>query len=211
MRTYSKTKHPFTLVTILMVCLTACSTMMLGQFPLPPNSMYRESIELKGISIVAQPILTQEESEEYFGVDLIKSGILAVHLSINNNIPDTSFILFADSVHVAVATGNSVIGSPERGDEEIGEAAMVVGAMLISPVLLAVAVQQLSDATIIKENFDRKKIKTTTIEFGENVHGFSYFPIGILNNREVINVCFKLIDSVNDKPIPICIVTNLEK
>jgi len=185
--------------------LISCSTMNLKQYPQASPILFQNTQPKNGISIVAQPLLDGMESKEYFGVDLIEKGILAINITIRNDNPSISYMVPADSVRITQINSVNIINDPESEDQQAGEVAGMAGAVLISPLLFAVAAQQLSDASIIEENFEANKLRTTTIDPGETVAGFSYFNWDMVKAIDTPHLCVKVINPVEDISFPYCL------
>lgn len=195
----------------IMLQSVACSTMNLKQYPVQPINLYENSKSIEGVSVVAQPLLDKKRSKEYFGVDLLQKDILAIYLSVINNNPDVSFTLPSESIHITQINSNDLINNPEKESQEAGEGIAMVGALLISPLFIAIAAQQLSDASIIKENFEAKMFRTQTIDPGQSASGFSYFKWADFKEIDKANVCFKLIDPLASRSFPFCLNINLRR
>ena len=188
-----------------MLALISCSTMNLERYPEASPMLFGNATSTNGLSVVVQPLLDSKKSKQYFGVDLIENGILAVHMTIRNNSPGTSYLIPADSVRIAERTDADPVDNPETGNQRSGEVIAVAGAALISPVLLAVAAQQLSDASIIKENFEANRFRTTTVDPGETVGGFLYFNWKILKPIDTPRLCLQAINTIEDRSFPYCL------
>jgi hypothetical protein len=191
------------------IFLSACSTMTLSPFPEPSDSSFRQVDAHPGISVFAEPILDERRSRDLFGVDLQDNGILAVYVATKSTNPDASLMFPADSVRIAKAGSGSGRLDPERGDQELGEGLSVVGAVLVSPVFLMAGAQQLSDASVIEENFERKRLRTSMVDPGEVVSGFSYFDWNQLKGTDRADVCWMLSDPVKSKAFPVCVPIRL--
>jgi hypothetical protein len=179
--------------------------MDLEQYPNAPSNLLGKTPSRNGVSVAAQPLLGEKESKAYFGVDLIKNDILAVHITVRNDNANKSYLVPADSLQITQRNAVDNVNTPEDGDQQAGEAIGVASVVLISPALLAVAVQQLSDASIIKENFEAQKFRTTTIDPGETVGGFSYFNWAKVEMIDSPELCLKLVDTVENASFPYCL------
>lgn len=187
------------------VGVVACSTMTIKQYPEPPNSLFENAKTIEGVTAVAQPLLNQEDLKNYFGVNLLEKGILPIYLVVKNDNPHDSFILTTESVQIQLEGNKNSIEDPAREKQEAGEAIGLAGAILVSPLLLSVAIQQLSSASIIEENFESKKFRTKTIDPGQQVSGFLYFRWDDLKIAEKVRICFQLVDPLADKSFPFCL------
>jgi len=211
MKRNSRAKRWFAAISCLSFGLAACSTMNLKQYPEPSLGLFDNSRSVNGVLTYAQPLLDEKRGEEYFGVNLIQKGILAVYLSVKNNNPNASFTIPAESIYISQIETNDLTNNPEKGDQELGEGTAIVGALLINPLFLAIGAQQLSDASIIKENFAAKRFRTKTIDPGQNASGFSYFNWTDFKKLDRATICFDLIDPLADKTFPFCQKINLRR
>ena len=198
--------------------INACSTMQLKKYPEPSMDLFKNAKLIEGVSAIAVPLLDEDESEEYFGVELLDKDILAIYLSIQNNNPDTGFMIPAESIQIAeFKEKNSSNSKPGKESESTGEGALTIGAAslvlvpVLAPILLPVGVQQMSDATIIKENFKSKQFRTRTVSPGGNASGFVYFKMSDFKNLNSAHICFELKDPIKNKTIPYCLKIDLRQ
>lgn len=207
-----KVKSGLLIITSILMGLNACSTMQLKEYPESSIDIFQKAKSIEDVSATAQPILEQDISEDYFGVDLLEQGILAVYLSVKNDNLNTSFIVPAESIYLAdVKSENSTAYDPGKEDMAIAKPFATVGSLLVSFPLLWVAAQQSSDAYTIRENFGVKEFRTKTIDPGQRASGFSYFDWKSFKEIDEANICFKLIDPVDNRSFPYCININLRK
>lgn len=211
MKRKNRTKRWFALIGCLIFCLVDCSTMELKKYPEPSMDSFKNSKSLNGVSVIAQPLLDGEKCEEYFGVNLMKRNILAVFLSVKNDNENVSYTIPDKSIYISNIETKALINNPEKGDEDAGEGAAIAGLLLLSPLLFAVSDQQISDASIIKENFEVKRFRTKTIDPGQSTSGFSYYSWAELKKLDKANICIELIDSIADKSFTTCQVINLRR
>jgi len=211
MKRNNQVKRWVAAISSLIFGLAACSTMSLKQYPEPPMNSFINSGSVNGVYAVAQPLLDEKTSKECFGVNLQQKEIMAVYLSVKNNNPNASFIIPAESIYISEIEANDLGNSPEKDVQEVGQA-LNICALPFSPVLpFILGVQQLSDAAIIKENFEAKRFRTKTIDPGQIASGFSYFNWEYLKELDNANVCFKLINPVADKSFTFCKNINLRR
>jgi hypothetical protein len=196
---------------ILMLFSTACSTMSLKQYPSPSLRDLETASSQQGISAVAYRIKDEQESLDYFGVNLTSKGIFAVHLTVINNNPSISYLLPAESVRLGKAGTLGRADDPSSAASNAANAIGITGAALASPLLLAVATQQLSNSTVIKENFESKQLRTNTLDPGNKVSGFVYFRAENATQLGNIDVCFDAIDSINNKSLTYCTTLSLRR
>jgi len=193
--------------------------MELKKYPEPSNDIFKSSKTIKGISAVAFPLLDESKNEEYFGVELLDKGILAVYISIMNNNPNTSFLLSADSVRIAhKKPGNMEKLNPSSIEKEIGDAAtgsgalfLGTGALVVAAPLIILGAVESSDASIIKENFDLNKLQTKTIDPGERASGFSYFKWVDYEEITEASICFELNEPIKNVSFFYCLNIDLGK
>lgn len=170
-----------------MLGLTSCSMSALKQYPGASEVLFQNAESKNGISVVAK-LLLEEESKEYFGINLLDNGIYAVHLTIRNDNPENSYIVSVESEQV---------NDPSSGTKQVGE-----GVVLIS---FLVGVKLLSDATIIKENFEAKKLRTATIDPGEKISGFSYYKWEGIKEIDTLHICLNVANPIINISFPYCL------
>lgn len=194
-----------------MLTVGACSTMVLQKYPAPNMNKFEAGKEVEGVSAFAQAILDEKEGEQYFGVNLIEKEILAIYLSVKNQHSSTTFILPAESVHITeIEKDPPSVMDPGRDSKKAGEALSWAGAALLGPLLLAAGVQQLSDSTIIKENFEANRFQSTTLEPGEEASGFLYFQWKEFKNRDKANLCFDLVNPMRAQLSSFCLSVDVK-
>ncbi len=187
-----------------------CTTMQLERYPeASPNSV-TESGRKNGISLLAQPLLDKEASKKYFGVDLLDKGILAIHLTIRNENPSSSFMVHGEDVRVTDRPTAGTSSRPEGASQDAGVVS-AVGGVLMSPLLLAVAIQQLSDASVIEENFEAKRLRTKTLDPGQHVAGFAYFNWEQIKERKAADLCVDVVESVGRVSFPFCVLVDFDR
>lgn len=191
------------------VATTSCTTMQLSRYPEASPNAFGKSTPKNGVSVVAQPLLDKELTKKYFGVDLIDKKTLAVHLTIRNENPSVSYTVRAENIAITSQINANTTGRPSAGSQDVGEAIGVAGAVLLSPLLLAVAVQQLSNASIIEENFEAKRLRTRTIDPGQQAGGFAYFNWEQVKTLQVPELCVELMDTATRAALPYCVGLSL--
>ena len=229
-------------VTILMgLIILSCSTMSIDTYHGPQNPIYKESPQAPGFMVYIKPFLNDTETKKYFGVNLLKSNILALYVSASNTNPSKNYILTEDSIKITQNIAEGKINHPEKGSEqaakiatgiEVGTWASSVGiaatafsvsypAWVASGVFIAVPIseyaipfyvgKQLSDASVIKEHFETQKFRATTLETGEDSSGFIYFNWNDLKKYNEVSLCFIITDSVSNEMYYPCFDVPLQK
>ena len=185
----------------------SCSTVTFSQFPQPPINLYNKSNTLEGISTVAQPLLNDLESKEYFGVPLLENNILAVYISIINN-SDRNLLLSYETINIdGFYLERDQINQQNAMDSGGGLA--VAGAVIGAVPLIMLGEKQVRDSILIDHNFKSKMLRSTTIDSGETVSGFCYFNWNILKDSSDAKVCLKLLDTVANEDFPLCLNATL--
>lgn len=185
--------------------------MTLKPYPAIPPSDFENSETVQGIWVAAKPLLNEEELEDYFGVNLLKKGILPIYLTIRNDNTQDSFIFQAESVRIKTQQNSGMYDNPEKDMQEAGKGIAWAGAILISPPLLLIAIHQLSNASIIEENFESKKIRTKTLDPGQQTSGFVYFNFDELKSVKKTNLYFKVFAPLSEASLLVCISINLQE
>jgi hypothetical protein len=177
-----------------MILLTGCSTLELPKYPVGSAVSYPDSVTKDGLIVAAKPILDKNDSQKYFGADLIASNILAILVVAENHNLSSSFIIDnrnisllhyekkEDSLHIA------------ESDNSSGVAMSAVGGLLLSPLLIVGGVLQgaktYSDAGMVRYNFESQALKSHTLSPGDSTSGFVYFqvPKGGLQKKLSIHI-----------------------
>ena len=199
---YSSSKILF--FPLLFLVFFSCSTMKLEKYEIYQNTNYIESSNAQGLFLFAKPMMNKADLKKYFGVDLLKNNILPVYISVWNKNPNISYIIYEESFRILQATSKDKTFQPESEDEKLGEFSEValypvyIIPELIVPLapIASFSSQQYSDAEIIKDNFEEKKFRTTTLEPYEKKSGFVYFNLKDIKNYNKIDMCFKNIEAI---------------
>jgi hypothetical protein len=77
-------------------------------------------------------------------------------------------------------------------------------------ILMPISEQKYSDAEIIKDNFEQKRFRTTTLEPFEKKSGFVYFNWNDLKIFNKIDLCFKNIEAVTSNYFDSCVKVSLQ-
>ena len=161
------------------LALSGCATKKLPDHPLQPVSYSPYSQVKDGLAIAIQPLTNSQESEKYFGVDLLAAGILAIFVTAENRDSPSSFLVSKEQF--SLRTGQTEASSSPRraqlSSEVPGEVVATAGALLISFPILFVGTKLISDANVVKHNFAVKELQAKTISSGEEAHGFVYFQL----------------------------------
>jgi hypothetical protein len=128
--------------------------------------------------VVIQPVLDREESEKYFGTDLLALNIIPVFVISENRHASSSFMLLKERI-VFSAGQHAVVGTPDKARSEataesLGWASVALGGSL---VLAAIAAKMMSDATVINRNFKAQEFQSKTLSPGQTAQGFVYFQL----------------------------------
>lgn len=152
-----------------------------------------------------EPLLDPTASKRYFGVDLQANNIVPIFVIVRNNDPVHSYTITTESIglfphsHTLEDSAPSGKLATSAASADIGVAGLVLG----SPLLVAVAVQRLSDASIIKQNFEAKRFRTTTLDSGKSTAGFVYFEASALANSPR-DLCVSARDPVSGNTLVRC-------
>lgn len=195
-KTYATALRSALLGSIAILGMVSCSMMVLKQYPEAPTALFKNAESKDGISAVAQ-LLSDEESKEYFGVNLPSNGIIAVYLTVRNDSQKDSYVVYADSVKIDKQNGENVINNPANSRMNTGE--------VVSIISLWLGAKLMSDASVIKENFELKRLRTTTIDPGEKLSGFSYFRRDEEKVVDSLHICFTVANPVINLSFPYCL------
>lgn len=109
--------RPSVLAIIAVFSLMACSTMDLKDYPEATEEIFADAHMINGVSVVVQPLLDEEESLRYFGVDLTDKNILAIHVAIRNADKNNSYLVFSDALQISPKDAIDITHGPERGSQ----------------------------------------------------------------------------------------------
>jgi hypothetical protein len=197
------------MASLVVVLGTGCSTMQLPHYPQASPGTFRTSASGSGVAVHAEPLLDKEVTKKYFGVDLIAKKTLAVHLTVRNNHPTLSYTIRAETLAVTNRTSADAAGKPGSDSQQAGEAIGVAAAVLLSPLLMAVAVQQLSNASVIEANFEAKRFRTRTIDPGQHSSGFAYFNWEQVKTLQTPELCVESLDTSTRASLAHCVGLSL--
>jgi len=160
------------------VSSASCTSLKLPRYAPRPLDSYRNAQTIEGLVVGVTPIVDEAESRQYFGTNLLASGILAVFVMAENRHPQFSFIVSREAVVLqAEATSRPQrIGDPRTSDQA-AEGLGMAGALLVSPILLGVAVKLASDVSVINHNIRDQEFQTKTLSPGQRAEGFFYFQV----------------------------------
>lgn len=163
----------------LMFLLTACTTLRLPEYRAQPVEHYHNSQTKDGLVMAIHPITKKAETKKWFGIDLLKKGVLPILVVLANRNASSSFAMSKDQVFIMDEETSGRITSKRNqvASSSGGEAALLVGTVLISLPLVIAGLKTASNADVVNRNLAEKELHKTTISPGEQVHGFAYFQI----------------------------------
>ncbi len=163
----------------------------MGQFKWPLthtkiNDNYSQTKDNLSVSI--NPITDSVESKKYFGRDILSSGVLAVHILIenlsssNNYIFEKDKIVFEEGGELASETHDSADNEIRENEQAaISKQGIWLGvSLLVTPLALPLYFSGLSDVrnlNAVKQNMIIKELRTKILHAGESIQGFVYFSI----------------------------------
>jgi len=177
-------RYMFARLLAVMILLEGCATTKLPEPETRPLNSYPYSQVKDGLAVAIQPLTNGQESEKYFGTNLLSNGILAVFVAAENHGSPSSFMLSKERFMLR-AGQTEAYGVSGRGQIEpgagtavaaVGNVGIVVVPVLALPILI-VGSNMLSNEEVIKHNFTVKELQAKTISDGEETHGFVYFQL----------------------------------
>ena len=190
--------------------------MKLEKYEIYQNTNYIESSNAQGLFLFAKPMMNKADLKKYFGIDLLKNNIIPVYISVWNKNPNISYIIYEESFRILQTTSKDKTFQPESGDETMGDLAYAGSMFSLSTVLfpaiilIPISEQQYSDAEIIKDNFEEKKFRTTTLEPYEKKSGFVYFNLKDIKDYNKIDLCLKNIEAITSNYFESCFNVSLQ-
>jgi hypothetical protein len=188
---------------VLLIVSCASTTI---QFPDFDPSVIKDKEYMKekdDLFICIHPIVNRNEMDNYFKTDLASHNILAVYISIENRSETYSYIVSKEDISLYINkkrsdeqydTSNTLVG-----DDSTAKTVDVLGAVLVSPVLLFIGPGMISHAGTTRHNLLSKEIVPFKTLFpGQSIGGFTYFKTpeeGISSSSFVFEVKVKELDS----------------
>lgn len=171
------TYHKITHIVVLLTLVNGCTTLQLPLYAPQPVDRYNNVQVKDGLAVAIQPMLDAEESEKYFGTNLLARNILPAFVVSENRHASSSFLLLKNRISLS-AGQPALAGSPDKARSEAGaEALGWTSVALGSLPLAAIAVKMMSDATVINRNFKAQEFQTKTLSPGQTAQGFVYFQL----------------------------------
>lgn len=162
--------------------------------------------------------MSKELTKKYFGVDLIDKNLLAVHLIIRNDNPAVSYIVQPERITITKQGYNNVSDKPGSKSQSTGELvnvpvleAVVRGVLFGPPAALGALHQYVSDASIVEENFEAKRLRTKTVDPGQQTAGFIYFNWEQVKALMAPELCIELTNLGTQTAQPHCVSVNLSR
>ncbi len=155
------------------VFLIGCSTTELPQYHAQPFDTYEFSESNQGLAIALHPLTNQDESEKYFGQNLLTYNILAIFIVAENKSTTSTFLLSNENFQLGGGNAGGPSEDPEVTTPHPG-AVLSLGAF---PILLPLAGAMLSEAAEIEHNFLAKEFQAETLSPGKKTEGFVYFQL----------------------------------
>jgi hypothetical protein len=160
--------------------MLGCSAQRLPDYPTLPLSEYGQMKTQDGVTVAVHPMTDSQETEKYFGMNLLKHDTLVVLVAVENHSPTVNFIIQKDRISLkeTLSGGSNKIG---QNTSESALAAVTGGAILVCPVAALVTipfmVQAATNTAEIKRNFAAKELHQETISPGNAKNGFVYFRL----------------------------------
>lgn len=190
-------------IVIAIALLNGCASVKIAQYQ--HNKVNGNYSQVKDdLSVSINPIIDAVESKKYFGRDILSSGVLAVHILIENLSSSDDYIFEKDKIVFKEGgglgnQGHKGVGEEIRANEQsaIDTQAVGLGAtFLVTPLALPLYFAGLSNMrnlNAVKHNMISKELRTKIVHHGEKIQGFVYFSIKsdvIKTNSNRIDVPF---------------------
>ena len=139
-------------------------------YPQMQPTAYKSHTEQHDLSLAAKALTDPKEVKKYFGANILKDGILPVHVVIVNGSKKDSYILLKENV--GLLDSSEISSTKRRNVGHDAKAMHDVGLILLSPLISAIGDTQAIGQT---ENFALKEFQRESIDPGQSVSGFIYF------------------------------------
>jgi hypothetical protein len=172
----------------LSLVIGGCAPKKLPEYPAQPPNSYPYSQVQDGLAIGIKPLTDPQESETYFGTDLLSRGVLAIFVSAENQGASGTFVLSKDRFTLQTnqkeeqaVSGREQVQSPAR--KVVYKTILGIGAILTGgrpdmfPGLPAVLFSKIHEGeeSVIRKFID-EELFINPIPHGQGTHGFVYFP-----------------------------------
>lgn len=168
--------------TAILVISCASTTLQFPDFDPSVTNGPEHMKEIDGLFVGIHPIVDKDEMKTYFKSDLSSNNILAVFISVENRTDTLSYIVSKDDIFLKINderfTKQYETNETQVGDDTNAKTVDVMGAVLVSPILLGIGPGMISDAGTTRHNFlSKEMVPFTTLFPGWSTGGFKYFKI----------------------------------
>jgi hypothetical protein len=162
---------------------SGCATMSVPKDVAKSADAYEQRTTKNGLTVAVHMIRTGAEMDQVFNTDLRADGILPILVVVENHNDSSTFVIAKQKISLVDSEGRREIEAQRRGatspaDNVVGAAG--VGLYVLSPILgaplLIAGLKLSSDAQIVQHNVRDKEFYSQTLEPGQSVHGYVYYP-----------------------------------
>lgn len=169
------------------LCVAMAVTFLLGSCAVAtfntyaPQSDDRELAErrVEGLAVRVQAFADQSKIDQYLGADLLDRNILPVFVSIKNYSSTSRYIVLKQDFRIELAgTLRTSRETEAAAPTSLNTAIGVAGIVLVSPLLILAGGKMFGDAAAAEHNMIKQGLRSDTLNPGQEVSGFLYFPVG---------------------------------
>ena len=176
--------------------LAACGTLAPSTtFPVKPPSEYAAYQRNGAVVVGVEPLTTEEQVLHWFGSDLTRNGLIAVHVAIENGRESSGSVIllkdqFALGERLTTSRAGAEFNVPRRVQDlsarqrEILDAerrAQAVVGFFVGGIIGAVAFRYGADdftgQSVLQNRITQVALRTETLRPGDSVRGFVFFRV----------------------------------
>jgi len=153
----------------------------------PVVSAHVKAVEHEGLKVTLDPFSDKARCETYFKLNAPAAGIVILHLRVENQSAETTWLVRKSQLHLVVAgSASALVEANTKQDTGAGEALAITGAALAglatTPLFLALGGSQIKHATTVQRNFTEKELRDRTLSPGQSEEGFIYYQLAKKNS-----------------------------
>lgn len=152
---------------------TGCKTKYLPEYPKQTVDQMPYKVVSGDKKIGAQPLYSSAESERYFGVDLIKRGVLAVFISAECTSEKESYIIERSKFSLGQLFAGADASRNKLGDDSVAQAIGLSGGLIAIPLSAKLG----SNAKATRHSMGVKKLHINTVTQRNPAQGFVFFEL----------------------------------
>jgi hypothetical protein len=163
---------------------SSCTTEKIADYQPTGAAPSEQTVREAGVVIAVDPFSQPGRTEQYFDLNAVANGIAIIHVRINNETTDQTFLvqkkhfqLVPTSADATVVEESTNLASSKAGQNMLTTATVLygVGSEVIGVGFLLAGAATLSHSSEVQRNFAEKELPDQTLSPGQSMDGFVYF------------------------------------